>query len=92
MYFKAPFCSYEEARAEFEITCLEDFAPEEHLLRKIVAHIDFSFIHNIVKDLYSETRGRPAIDPVLLIKMLLIGYLYGIRSERQLEQYKDNPA
>ena len=38
------------------------------------------------KDLYSETQGRPAIDPVLLIKMLLIGYLYGIRSERQLEQ------
>ena len=55
MYFKAPFCSYEEARAEFEITCLEDFAPEEHLLRKIVAHIDFSFIYDIVKDLYSKT-------------------------------------
>lgn len=76
----------EEARAEFEIICLEDFIPEDHLLRKIAAHIDFSFIHDIVKDLYSETRGRPAIDPVLLIKMLLIGYLYGIRSERQLEQ------
>ena len=50
----------EEARAEFEIICLEDFIPEDHLLRKIAAHIDFSFIHNIVKDLYSKTRGdRP---------------------------------
>ena len=77
---------HEEARAEFEIICLEDFIPEDHLLRKIAAHMDFSFIHNIVKDLYSETQGRPAIDPVLLIKMLLIGYLYGICSERQLEQ------
>ena len=77
---------YEEAKAEFEIICLEDFVPKEHLLRKIAAHIDFSFIHDIVKDLYSESWGRPAIDPVLLIKMLLIGYLYGIRSERQLEQ------
>lgn len=77
---------YEEARAEYEIICLEDFVPEDHLLRKIAAHVDFSFIHNVVKGLYSETQGRPAIDPVLLIKMLLIGYLYGIRSERQLEQ------
>ena len=58
---------HEEARAEFEIICLEDFIPEDHLLRKIAAHIDFSFIHNIVKDLYSESWGRPAIDPVLLI-------------------------
>ena len=49
---------HEEARAEFEIICLEDFIPEDHLLRKIAAHIDFSFIHNIVKDLYRETQGR----------------------------------
>lgn len=55
---------HEEARAEFEIICLEDFIPEDHLLRKIAAHIDFSFIHDIVKDLYSETQGRPAIDPI----------------------------
>ena len=47
----------EEARAEFEIICLEDFIPEDHLLRKIAAYMDFSFIHNIVKDLYSETQG-----------------------------------
>jgi len=75
-----------EKRPEFEIICLEDYIPDDHLLRKINKHIDFSFIRDIVSHLYSPDTGRPAIDPALLIKMLFIGYLYGIRSERQLEQ------
>jgi len=64
---------------------LEDYVPEDHLLRLIDNHIDFSFIINRIKHLYSHT-GRPSIDPVVLIKMLLIGYLYNIKSERQIEK------
>jgi len=46
--------------------------------------ISFSFIFEKVKDLYCPDNGRPAVDPELLFKMLFIGYLFGIRSERQL--------
>jgi len=62
---------------------IEDFIPKDHILKLINRHIDFSFIYPKVKHLYSHT-GRPSIDPVVLIKMLLIGYLFGITSERKL--------
>jgi transposase len=58
--------------------------PEQHLLRKVDRTVDFSFIRDRVKHLYSEDNGRPALDPVVLFKLLLLGYLYGVRSERQL--------
>ena len=64
---------------------LENYVPDDHLLRLIDKHIDFSFIIEKVKHLYSHT-GRPSIDPVVLVKMLLIGYLYDIKSERQIER------
>jgi len=63
---------------------LEELVPKDHLLRKIDRYIDFSFIHDEVRHLYCEDNGRPAVDPVQLFKMLFIGYLFGIRSERQL--------
>ena len=62
---------------------MEDIVPEDHLLRLVDKHIDFSFIRDKVKHLYSHT-GRPSIDPEVLLRMLLIGYLYGITSERRL--------
>lgn len=62
---------------------IEDLVPEDHLLRLIDRHIDFGFIRGKVKHLYSHT-GRPSIDPEVLLRMLLIGYLYGITSERRL--------
>jgi len=62
---------------------MEDIVPDDHLLRMIDRHIDFSFIKQKVKHLYSHT-GRPSIDPEVLLRMLLIGYLYGITSERRL--------
>jgi transposase len=62
---------------------LEDQVPENHLLRLIDKHISFEFVRRQLKDSYSET-GRPSIDPELLLRMLLIGYLYGISSERKL--------
>jgi transposase len=75
-----------DPQLDFELVCIEHMVPENHLLRAIVKHIDFSFVTETVRPYYSETHGRPSIDPVMLFKMLFIGYLYGIRSERQLEQ------
>jgi hypothetical protein len=62
---------------------LEDQVPETHLLRLIEKHISFAFVREPLKGSYSET-GRPSIDPELLLRILLIGYLYGITSERKL--------
>ena len=62
---------------------LEDQVPQTHLLRLIEKHIDLAFVREKLKDSYSET-GRPSIDPELLLRILLIGYLYGITSERKL--------
>jgi transposase len=62
---------------------LEDQIPEDHLLRLIDQHIDLSFVRERVKSLYSAT-GRPSIDPEVLLRLLLVGYLYGITSERRL--------
>jgi len=63
---------------------IESLVPSGHLLRKIDRAVDFSFIHERVKHLYCEDNGRPALEPVVLFKLLLLGYLYGVRSERQL--------
>ena len=51
--------------------------------RLIDTHIDFSFVREQLKASYSDT-GRPSIDPELLLRIVLIGYLYGISSERKL--------
>lgn len=74
------------AEAQWELACIEIMVPRNHLLRAIHEHIDFSFIYEKVRPYYSQTYGRPSVDPVLLFKMMLVGYLYGIPSERQLEQ------
>ena len=64
---------------------LEELMPKEHFLRDLDNTVDFNFIYEKVELLYSNT-GRPSVDPVVLVKMLLLGYLYGIESERKLEQ------
>jgi transposase len=62
---------------------LEDQIPNDHLLRLIDRHIDFTFVPELLRNFYSST-GRPSIDPEVLLRLLLIGYLYGITSERRL--------
>src|SRR6202051_2229237 len=62
---------------------LEDQVPENHLLRLIDRHVNFEFIRAKLKDSYSDA-GRPSIDPELLLRLLLVGYLYGVTSERKL--------
>ncbi|MHC1682122.1 MAG: IS1182 family transposase [Clostridiaceae bacterium] len=72
------------SQGQIEVVILENLVPQNHLLRLIDKYIDFSFIREITNDLYCLDNGRPAIDPIVLFKMLFIGYLYGVRSERQL--------
>jgi transposase len=74
-----------ESQNEAEFVFIEDLVPDDHLLRKVDKYIDFSFIGEKVRPFYSENNGRPS-DPILLFKMMFIGYFYGIRSERQLER------
>lgn len=59
--------------------------PKDHFLSRLDEAVDFSFIRNLAKSFYSHT-GQPSIDPVVLFKMMLIGYLYNITSERKLSQ------
>lgn len=68
---------------QIEMVCVENLVPKEHLLRKIEKAIDWSFIYDLVEDKYCVDNGRPGIDPVTLIKIPMIQYLYGIRSMRQ---------
>jgi len=62
---------------------LEDHVPQNHLLRGINQYLDLNELHQHLAEHYSNT-GRPSIDPELMIRMLIIGYSFGIRSERRL--------
>ena len=62
---------------------LDRLVPEDHLLKRLESLVSFDFVRGITKDYYSHT-GKPSIDPVVLVKMLLVGYLFDIRSERKL--------
>jgi len=64
---------------------LEERVPQDHLLRKIASAVDFSFLYDYVRPYYSHT-GAPSVDPVVIFKMSLLGYLYGITSERKLAE------
>jgi transposase len=70
-------------RNNLQIVDLESLVPENHLLRKIDAAIDFDRVYDFVEHLYSADKGRPAVDPVMLVKIVLIQHLFGIRSLRQ---------
>jgi transposase len=74
----------EVQQQELELVTIESLVPADHLLRRIDAVVDLEFIRERVRHLYCADNGRPALDPVVLFKLLLIGYLFGIRSERQL--------
>ncbi|MFL6479347.1 MAG: IS1182 family transposase [Bacillales bacterium] len=80
-------------RDQIEMIALDQLVPANHLVRKMEAALDFSFIYSLVQDMYSTERGRPSIDPVVLIKMVFIQYTFGIRSMRQtIEEIKTNMA
>ena len=68
------------------IVTIEDPMPQGHFLRKLEAALDLSFVYEETARLYSRKFGRPSIDPVIIVKYLLVSFLYGIPSERQIEQ------
>jgi len=63
--------------------CLDEAVPDDHLVRKIDAVLDLSWVYAELAPHY-PTLGRPSIDPVLMIRMLIIGYVFALRSERLL--------
>ena len=73
----------DKKRDQIQMFCMEDLIPEDHLLRLIDKAIDWNFIYDLVEDKYCHDNGRPSMDPVMLIKIPFIQYLYGIRSMRQ---------
>jgi transposase len=76
----------ENMQIKLHSVTIEDLVPEDHFLRKLDAAVDFSFIYEETQGQYCEKNGRPGIDPVMLQKYLLLGYLYGIESERRIER------
>lgn len=65
------------------VFCMDDMVPQNHMLRLIDKAINWKFIYDLVEEKYSADNGRPSMDPVMLIKIPFIQYLYGIRSMRQ---------
>ncbi len=80
------FSSGTNRQGKAEFVTIEELVPAAHLLRKIDSVIDFSFINELCRPYYCPDNGRPAIEPEILFKMLFVGYLFGIRSERRLVQ------
>ena len=75
--------SNEITRNQMQMINIENLVPQDHLLRLIDEAIDWSFIYELVEEKYSPDQGRPSMDPVMLIKIPFIQYLYGIPSMRR---------
>jgi len=73
----------DKKREQVQFLCMDDMVPQDHLLRLIDKAINWNFIYDLVEDKYSQSNGRPSMDPVTLIKIPFIQYLYGIKSMRQ---------
>jgi transposase len=83
---------YSIQRGQLEMITLDQLVPANHLVRKIEAAIDFTFIYDLVKDIYSEI-GSPSIDPVILAKLTFIRFTLGIRSmHKTIEEVETNMA
>ncbi|MFE4076888.1 hypothetical protein [Peribacillus sp. YIM B13477] len=73
-------------REQLEMITFDQLVPPSHLVRKMEASIDFIFIYDLVKDMYSEV-GRRSNDPVILVKLAFIQYTFAISSIRRLSVY-----
>ena len=76
----------------FPFVEMEKLIPENHILRLIHRYVDFSFIDDLVDHTYSETTGRPATDPELLIRIVLLGYLYNLSENKLFEELRMHAA
>ena len=74
----------EKNQGQIHMISIEDLVPKNHILREIDAAIDFNFIYDEVEGMYSSfDGGRPGIDPVSLFKIVMVQYIFGIKSMRQ---------
>ncbi|MFJ7994762.1 hypothetical protein ACIQY5_21820 [Peribacillus frigoritolerans] len=71
---------------QLEMITFDQLVPANQLVRKMESSIDFTFIHDLVKDMYSEV-GRLSNDPLILVKLTFIQYTFAIRSMRRLSVY-----
>jgi len=76
----------------FPFVEMERLIPKNHILRMIDRYVDFSFIDDLVDHTYSETTGRPAADPELLVRILLLGYLYNLSENKLFEEVSMHAA
>ena len=74
--------NFEEEQFSYSFR-LDEAVPEDHPVREIAAVVDLSWVHSELAPCYPKL-GRPSIDPVLMIRMLIVGYVFAIRSERRL--------
>ena len=72
-----------ENNNEFEIVSCDTLVPRDHLVRKLKNAIDYTFIYELVSPYYSDLNGRPSVDPIIIFKILIIKYIFGIKSVRQ---------
>jgi transposase len=70
----------------------DKIVPQDHLLRKINQVVDFSFVHDLVKDRYTLDFGRPAEDPEFMLRLCLLQYLYGDSDRQVIENARVNLA
>jgi transposase len=73
----------QDNRYQYEMMCIDEMVPKNHLLRKIEKAVDFKKIYEITDELYCADNGRPNVDAVVLFKMVLIQHLFGIASLRR---------
>ena len=82
-----------DKRDQYEMISISELVPNNHLLRKVDAILDLNFVYELVEDKYCLDNGRPSIDPVILVKILLIQRLFGIKSMRQtIKEIETNVA
>ena len=76
----------EQTNPMFHYFQMEDLVPEDHILRQIDEAVDFSFVRDVASDCYCPDNGRPGIDPELVVRMILIGYLYNLSENRLCQE------
>jgi len=76
----------EQKNPMFHYFQMEDLVPQDHILRQIDKLVDCSFVRDTVKDCYCPDNGRPGVDPELVVRILLIGYLYNLSENRLCQE------
>ena len=76
----------------FPFVEMAKLVPENHILRLIDRYVDFSFIDELVDHTYSDVTGRPATDPELMVRILMLGYLYNLSETRLFEELRMHAA